>query len=205
LRVSWQRRERHRQQLRAAAHAMEVVAEGAQPPAWPSTAAQAGAGAPSSPPQLLQLLEGEHVHVPARSGRESEHAWLRSMGTHMRPNWGIGSGNARGTQLAQEDFRRATFVCDAPGCCALIDLHWARRRAGQRLPRVGDGCTACGSGRARTQNLDGQRRMARDLERGSRRLVYRLQHLVVRSAEARNEAVRAARAQADAIERARRR
>jgi len=149
---------------------------------------------------LRPLRAGEHVHVPARSGRHREHAQQRAMGSHARHNTGNGKGNARGTQLAQQDFRAATFTCDAAGCAALVDLHWARRQAGSGVPPgVGDGCTACGHGRARKQNLEGQYRMAAALENGERRLVYRDGHLIIRSKEDLLRAIDAARAQASQI------
>jgi len=142
---------------------------------------------------------GEYVNVPVRSGRQAEHACLAGMGPAMRPNAGIRKGNARGTELGQADFRKATFVCGADGCNALVDLLWAWRVAGTRMPSVGDGCSACGSNRARKRNVDNQRKMAAAVESGARRLVHRERHLVVRSDYARTEAVRAAIAQADGI------
>ena len=75
---------------------------------------------------------GEYVHVPVRSGRQAEHARLAGMGPAMRPNAGIGKGNARGTELGQADFRRATFVCGADGCNALVDLLWHANNAKRR-------------------------------------------------------------------------
>ena len=81
----------------------------------------------------------------------------------MRPNAGIRKGNARGTALAQADF----------GCNALVDLLWAWRVAGTRMPSVGDGCSACGIYRARRRNVENQRKIAAAVESGARRLVHR--------------------------------
>lgn len=122
------------------------------------------------------------------------------MGPAMRPNAGIGSGFAKGTEDGQADFRRATFCCEAPGCHGLVDVFIAWKAAGTRQPNISDGCTACGPSRARKQSVQHQRAMAMALELGERRLVYRTRHLVVRSDAARRDAVRAARVQADAID-----
>ena len=108
--------------------------------------------------RATELDAGEYVHTPVRSGRQAEHTRLAGLGPAMRSNAGIGKGNARGTELGQADFRKATFVCGADGCNALVDLLWAWRVAGTRMPSVGDGCSACGIYRARRRNVESQRK-----------------------------------------------
>lgn len=120
----------------------------------------------------------ERLHVPVRSGRYLEQMANQGRGAASRVNCGIGRGFARGTELAQIDSRANTWVCGTAGCDALVDVHWARRRAKAARPKravfvPADGCAHCTSAFKRAQYIKGQRDMARQLSAGDRRLVRR--------------------------------
>lgn len=109
-------------------------------------------------------------HAPARSGRHGEQADNRGRGVAARVNAGIGRGRAEGTELAQQDFRRNTTVCSTPGCDALSDEHWNRRRSDELAGKCG-WCLRRPKADRRA-HLERQLRMASEVERGERRLVY---------------------------------
>jgi len=114
-------------------------------------------------PQWQRWVAQSQRHVPARSGRHAEHAAERGRGPAARANAGIGTGFAKGTELAQRDFRMHTRRCES--CGALEDEHWRRRRDG-------DACGWCAGRRAeRKRYIASQLRMAAALENGTRRLV----------------------------------
>ena len=109
------------------------------------------------------------LHVPARSGRQAVHAANRARGDGGG-NKGAGTGNALGTQLAQEDFRRDTERCGTEGCDALVDTHWARRGNASQLGK----CAYCRGARgvSRKMQVYSQYQMACQLHNQERRLVF---------------------------------
>lgn len=111
--------------------------------------------------------------VPARSGRQQEHAANKARGGHRRVNLGIGRGQALGTELAQRDFRKGTYACP---CGALIDAHWRARagRDGVECAIGAEGCSWCGTQRRRRAvHVAGQLRMAAQLAARRRRLLLK--------------------------------
>lgn len=91
----------------------------------------------------------------------------------MRVNAGIGKGNARGTALGQYDCRANVWQCG--NCSALVEAHWARRKAkaARRELQPHDGCARCSPAYRRRTYVDNQRAMADELAAGLRRLVQR--------------------------------
>jgi len=161
----------------------------------------------------LAPLETERPHTAARSGRERYHALDKGRGPAAHANRGIGKGQARGTELAQADCRANVWSCGASGCHAIVEAYWARRKADARCRRGGDGeldpadgCARCSASFRRRTCVEGQRSMAAELERGTRRLVQRHERRADRQWIERptgvvHEAVAAARRQADELER----
>ena len=157
-----------------AAHRHVAVEAHRQP--WHHNATTDSAGQQGD--DVRELLLHERLHVPARSGRYREQVENQGRGGAARINKGIGRGYAKGTELAQEDSRANTWVCGGAGCSALVDVHWARRRAKAARPEhaafaPADGCAHCAPAFKRAQYVKGQRKMARQLASGERRLVRR--------------------------------
>ena len=105
-------------------------------------------------------------HIPARSGRQTEHAANGARGDGGG-NKGIGKGWAKGTEAGQADYRGNTMRCSNGGCAVLCDGHWFRR--GDQHGRCAECRGARGGQTARLHRY--QESMAAALESGERRLV----------------------------------
>ena len=108
-----------------------------------------------------------------RSGPTDREAWARRRARCCSASERVGRGNADGSRIALRREGCATVICGGAGCCALVHLHSARRRAGAegRVDfEAGDGCAGpqCSRNYRPGQFIAAQRRMAAALCAGER-------------------------------------
>lgn len=119
----------------------------------------------STQPQLQQRADGE-----------ARDRWAARRARHVPWDEQRGRGSAEGTRAALTRASRRTLICQAPGCCALVDRGRARFQAhaeGRMQYAQGDGCAGpgCSSAYQPPRFAARQRAMAAQLERGERQLV----------------------------------